>query len=146
MVPTPVIKALAVFHHHLGRSLASIVVLSLASAAFYGLAAVLQHEAAVQEPPNLSMQAGLLIRLVARPRWLLGTALDCVAYVFQFLALRRGSLALVEPILVLSLVFALPVAARLNHLAPRGCRPAGGWFGRGLRLCGCTHGADRAPS
>ena len=115
MVPTPVIKALAVFHHHLGRSLASIVLLSLASAAFYGLAAVLQHEAAVQEPPNLSMQAGLLIRLVARPRWLLGTALDCVAYVLQFLALRRGSLALVEPILVLSLVFALPVAARLNH-------------------------------
>ena len=41
--------------------------------------------------------------------------LDGVGYLFQFLALRRGSLALVEPILVLSLVFALPVSAWLDH-------------------------------
>jgi drug/metabolite transporter (DMT)-like permease len=33
----------------------------------------------------------------------------------QFLALRRGSLVLVEPLLVLSLVFALPVTAWLDH-------------------------------
>jgi len=38
-----------------------------------------------------------------------------VGYLFQFLALRRGSLALVEPLLVLSLVFALPVGAWLEH-------------------------------
>jgi drug/metabolite transporter (DMT)-like permease len=47
--------------------------------------------------------------------WLLGSALDGVGYLFQFLALRRGSLTLVEPLLVLSLVFALPVAAWLEH-------------------------------
>jgi drug/metabolite transporter (DMT)-like permease len=47
--------------------------------------------------------------------WLVGSALDGVGYLFQFLALRRGSLALVEPLLVLSLVFALPVAAWLDH-------------------------------
>jgi len=93
-VPTSVTQALAVFHHHIGRSLASIVLLSLASAAFYGLAAVLQHEAAIQEPPNLSMQAGLLIRLGSAakvaPRHSSRLAL---ATYFQFLALRRGSLA-----------------------------------------------------
>ena len=43
------------------------------------------------------------------------TLLDGVGYFFQFLALRRGSLVLVEPLLVLSLVFALPVAAWLDH-------------------------------
>ena len=89
--------------------------LSIASAASYGMAAVLQQHAAIREPPALSMRAGLLGRLVRRPRWLVGNALDGVGYLFQFLALRRGSLTLVEPFLVLSVVFALPVAAWLDH-------------------------------
>jgi drug/metabolite transporter (DMT)-like permease len=93
----------------------SIVVLSMASAAAYGFAAVLQHQAAVREPPELSVRAGLLIRLARRPLWLVGNALDGVGYLFQFLALRRGSLPLVEPLLVLSLVFALPMAAWLDR-------------------------------
>jgi drug/metabolite transporter (DMT)-like permease len=53
--------------------------------------------------------------LGAPAMWLVGNALDGVGYLFQFLALRRGSLSLVEPLLVLSLVFALPVAAWLDH-------------------------------
>lgn len=106
---------LRVFHHTIGRGLISIVVLSVASAASYGLAAVLQHRAAIRQPPELSMRAGLLVRLAHRPMWLVGNALDAVGYTFQFLALRRGSLALVEPVLVLSLVFALPVAAKLDR-------------------------------
>jgi hypothetical protein len=104
-----------VFHHHIGRSLVSIVVLSILSAASYGLAAVLQHQEVIREPQEMSMRAGLLVRLARRPVWLIGNALDGVGYLFQFLALRRGALALVEPILVLSLVFALPVAAWRDH-------------------------------
>jgi len=61
------------------------------------------------------MRAGLLVQLARRPLWLVGNALDGVGYLFQFLALRRGSLSLVEPLLVLSLVFALPVAAFLDR-------------------------------
>ena len=106
---------LGVFHHHVGRGLVSIVLFSLASAASYGLAAVLQHQAAIREPPEMSMRAGLLVSLAHRPLWLVGNALDAVGYLFQFLALRRGSLALVEPLLVLSLVFALPMGAWLEH-------------------------------
>lgn len=106
---------LGVFHHHVGRNLVSIIVLSIVSAASYGLAAVLQHHAAVGQPPELSVRVGLLVRLVRRPMWLVGNALDGVGYLFQFLALRRGSLLLVEPLLVLSLVFALPVTAWLDH-------------------------------
>jgi drug/metabolite transporter (DMT)-like permease len=113
--PALVAHSLSAFHHHLGRGLVSIVLLSIASAASYGMAAVLQQHAAIREPPTLSMRAGLLGRLVRRPRWLVGNALDGVGYLFQFLALRRGSLTLVEPLLVLSLVFALPVAAWLDH-------------------------------
>jgi drug/metabolite transporter (DMT)-like permease len=115
MVVAAVRVGLGVLHHHIGRGLVSIVVLSLASAASYGLAAVLQHHAAVREPPEMSVRAGLLVRLARRPWWLVGNALDGVGYLLQFLALRRGSLTLVEPLLVLSLVFALPVAAWLDH-------------------------------
>jgi drug/metabolite transporter (DMT)-like permease len=106
---------LGVFHHHIGRSLVSIIVLSIVSAASYGLAAVLQHHAAAREPEELSVRVGLLVRLAHRPMWLVGNLLDGLGYLFQFLALRRGSLLLVEPLLVLSLVFALPVTAWLDH-------------------------------
>jgi drug/metabolite transporter (DMT)-like permease len=107
--------ALQLLHHRVGRGVVAIVVLSMLSAAAYGLAAVLQHHAASEEPPELSMKMGLLVQLARRPMWLVGNALDVVGYVFQFFALRRGSLSLVEPLLVLSLVFALPLAARLDH-------------------------------
>ena len=99
--------------HEAGTGLASIVLLALLSAASYGLGAVLQHQAAVREHPEL--RAGLVLRLARRPLWLVGNALDGLGYLFQFLALRRGSLSLVEPLLVVSLVFALPVAAWLDH-------------------------------
>ncbi|MGH9017371.1 MAG: DMT family transporter, partial [Acidimicrobiales bacterium] len=107
--------ALGVFHHHVDRSLVSIIVLAIASAAAYGFAAVLQHHAAALESPELSVRVGLLVRLVRRPLWVLGNVLDGVGYLLQFLALRRGSLVLVEPLLVLSLVFALPLGAGLDH-------------------------------
>ncbi len=106
--------------HHLRFSLGAVLILSLASAAAYGLAAVLQHQAAVREPAELSMTAGLLVQLARRPLWLVGNALDIVGFLLQFVALRQGSLALVEPVLVLSLVFALPVSA---GLARRRVRP-----------------------
>jgi drug/metabolite transporter (DMT)-like permease len=95
--------------------LLSIVLLSLASAVAYGVAAVLQHRAAAKEPSDELMRLGLVATLARQPLWLAGNALDGVGFLLQFLALRRGSLTLVEPLLVLSLVVALPVAARLEH-------------------------------
>ena len=115
LVSVIALRTLGLPHHHVGSGLVSIVVLSVLSAVAYGLAAVLQHRAAVREPAELSMRAGLLIQLARRPVWLIGNALDGVGYLFQFWALRRGSLALVEPLLVLSLVFGLPAAAWLDH-------------------------------
>jgi drug/metabolite transporter (DMT)-like permease len=93
----------------------SVVALSLLSAAAFGLGAVLQQHAAVRQPRELSMRFGLLVRLASRRIWLAGLGLDWLGFLFQFLALTRGSLSLVEPILVLSLVFAFPVSAWLEH-------------------------------
>jgi drug/metabolite transporter (DMT)-like permease len=102
-------------HHHRGGGLLSIVLLSIASAISYGVAAVLQHHSTSKEAPSKSIRIGLVMNLTRRPAWLVGNALDGVGYLFQFEALRRGSLSLVEPLLVLSLVVALPVGARIEH-------------------------------
>jgi drug/metabolite transporter (DMT)-like permease len=102
-------------HHHGADGLLPIVLLSLASAVSYGMAAVLQHHATTKEPPDESMRLSLVAKLAQQPLWLLGNALDGVGFLFQFLALRRGSLPLVEPLLVLSLVVALPIAAHFEH-------------------------------
>ena len=108
-------REIAAFHHHIGSGLVTIVLLGLASAVAYGIAAVLQHDATTKETPDDVMRLGLVARLARQPLWLAGNGLDGVGYVLQFMALRRGSLLLVEPLLVLSLVVALPVAARREH-------------------------------
>jgi drug/metabolite transporter (DMT)-like permease len=119
---------------HMGHVL-SIVLLSLASAIAYGVAAVLQHHATTKEAPDESMRLGLVTKLAHQPLWLVGNVLDGVGYLFQFLALRRGSLPLVEPLLVLSLVVALPVAARLEHRrVSRGALLSAGAVAAGLAL------------
>lgn len=91
------------------------ITLALVSAACYGVAAVLQHQATATQPAELSMRLGLLVQLVRHPRWLLGNLVDVAGFAFQLLALRNGPLTLVEPLLVTSLVFAFPVAAWTGH-------------------------------
>lgn len=92
-----------------------VVVLSLAAAACYGAAAVLQHQAASSQPPHLALRADLMWALLRHPRWLFSNLVDFGGYVFQLWALRSGPLTLVEPLLVSSLVFAFPISAWLGH-------------------------------
>lgn len=91
------------------------MVLALCGAACYGVASVLQHQAAETQPPELTMRAGLIIRLARNPRWLLGNGLDVAGFACQLLALRNGPLTLVEPLLVASLLFAFPAAALVHR-------------------------------
>ncbi len=95
-----------------------VVIFALLSSAFYGGAAVLQHYASEQTPPELSLRPKLLIELFKYPSWLFGNLFDILGFVFQFLALRFGALSLVEPILVSSLVFAIPVASLIRKKVP----------------------------
>jgi drug/metabolite transporter (DMT)-like permease len=93
----------------------SVVLAALAAAACFAVAAVLQQSAASTQAPDLSLRPQLLAALLRQPRWLLGILASIGGYVFQFVALGRGSLALVEPLLVTSLVIALPLSAALEH-------------------------------
>jgi drug/metabolite transporter (DMT)-like permease len=119
--------------HLLDRAYApsSVVLASLAAASCYAIAAVLQQSAAVAEDPALSLRPALVGSLLRRRRWLLGILASVAGYAFQFLALRRGSLALVEPLLVASLVIALP----LNALVERRALSAREWA-PGLAIVG----------
>ncbi|MET9450170.1 DMT family transporter [Streptomyces cinerochromogenes] len=74
----------------------------------------------------------LLAELVRRPFWMIGMAGVVCAALFQSLALVNGPLALVQPLFILELPFALLVAAPLMHRR----LPRSGWWGVG----GCVAG------
>jgi drug/metabolite transporter (DMT)-like permease len=61
-----------------------------------------------------------MVALIQRPRWLLGTLAEVAGYVTQVFALRKGSLILVQTVLVSGLLFALPLGAFLNDRPMRG--------------------------
>lgn len=91
------------------------LVLSLVSAFLYALTTVLQHSAASEVAHEHSLRPALILHLVRRPRWLLAILAEVGAYLLQFIALRRGSLVLVQTVLVSGLLFALPMSAALTH-------------------------------
>src|ERR1700733_9187003 len=71
-----------------------VVLASLAAACCYAIAAAAQQSAARDEAADLALRPALLAALARRPRWLLGNLASVAGFAFQFLALRRGALAL----------------------------------------------------
>ena len=84
------------------------VALALVAAFFFALGLVLQEKAASEQPPE-SVGAGFLVRLARQPVWLLGLLAQGVGFVAQAIALGIGRLVVVQPLLVSSIVFALPL-------------------------------------
>jgi hypothetical protein len=93
----------------------SSIILAIAAAAVFGCGVALQQSAAAERPDSEAFRPGLLVGLARRPRWRLGLLADIVGFGLQAAALRQGSLVVVQPILTLALVFALWIAASLNH-------------------------------
>ncbi|MGV1050225.1 MAG: DMT family transporter [Solirubrobacterales bacterium] len=89
------------------------IVLALAAALFFALGTVLQQKGGLEKPSEGS-SSGLLLRMARRPVWLAGIAADAFGFVAQAAALGVGRLAVVQPLLVSSVVFALPLGARLT--------------------------------
>ena len=89
------------------------VVLALAAALVFALGTVLLQKAGMAEPAGGSA-SGLLLRMARRPVWLAGIAADALGFVFQAIALSIGRLAVVQPLLVSSVVFALPLGAKFT--------------------------------
>ena len=86
------------------------VALALVAAALFAVAAAAQQRSAAAVPDDRGPR--LVLTLVRRPLWWVGTLADVGGYVAQAAALGLGSLLLVQPLLVTSLLFALPLGAR----------------------------------
>jgi drug/metabolite transporter (DMT)-like permease len=96
-------------------NLAAATVAAMAAAATFAVSAVLQQRAARTVPPNESLSFRLLIDLIRQPSWLAGTASLVAGYCLQAVALAFGNVSFVAPLIVSELVFALPLATRLEH-------------------------------
>jgi drug/metabolite transporter (DMT)-like permease len=90
------------------------VVLALGAALLFALGTVLQQKVAAAAPDHRALRAGFLLELARRPMWLAGLALDMLGYVCQAAALGVGRLAVVQPLLATTVVFALPIGAKLT--------------------------------
>jgi drug/metabolite transporter (DMT)-like permease len=74
---------------------------------------VVRQRATMDVPSDQGVSAVMLATLLRRPVWWAGTSAAVAGYVFQALALIKGSLIVVQPLLVSALLFALPLSARL---------------------------------
>jgi drug/metabolite transporter (DMT)-like permease len=84
------------------------IVLALVAAFFFALGLVLQEKAASAQPAE-SVARGFLVRLAHEPIWLLGLLAQGIGFVAQAIALGIGRMVLVQPLLVATIVFALPL-------------------------------------
>jgi drug/metabolite transporter (DMT)-like permease len=84
-------------------------ILALVAAFFFALAATLQQKGALSMGSVSLGSASSLVNLVRQPWWLAGTGALLCGYAFQAVALANGRLAVIQPLLVTTIVFALPL-------------------------------------
>lgn len=104
------------------------VLAALASGACFASAGLLQQRAAHTKTGDEGLSARLLADLARQPMWLGGISLAVLSYGFQAVALNFGPLSVVQPLIVMEVVFALPIAAKLDRLR-LGWRD---WLGAGM--------------
>ncbi len=90
---------------------------ALAAAGGFAVSTALQQRSA-QAAPATAGSVRLLAHLSRRPAWLAGMTAGAGAFALHGLAVRTGALALVQPLLVCGVVFALPVRAALDRRPP----------------------------
>lgn len=91
------------------------VLAALAAAMSFAWAAILQQEAALAAPEDKALRLSLITELLRRPKWIAGITLLVVGYGFQLVALAYGPVALVQPIVITELAFAVPFAMARRH-------------------------------
>jgi drug/metabolite transporter (DMT)-like permease len=85
-------------------------------AALFAAVGIVVRQRAIQQEWNNSQDSGAIVTSwVRHPTWWAGTLGAIGGYVFQALALAHGSLLLVQPLLVSSLLFVLPLGARFSN-------------------------------
>lgn len=96
----------------------TVIACAAAIAAGLALAAtgLLQQYAARDRPSRERGSPKLILKLLQSKIWLAGAAAALISYAFQAVALTFGPLALVQPIVLSELIFAVPISVRLRGL------------------------------
>lgn len=87
-----------------------VLILSMSAACCLGFGFVLQQNAASRAPLNDFLSPRLLLDLIRVPRWLGGIGLMVCGMVLGAVALGKGEISLVEPLLATNLLFALALS------------------------------------
>ncbi len=89
--------------------------LALVAAFLFALAATLQQKGALNLPKVSLGEPSSLLKLLGQTMWLVGTGAMLIGYVVQAAALDRGQVSIVQPLLVTTVVFALPLGYYLTR-------------------------------
>jgi drug/metabolite transporter (DMT)-like permease len=89
--------------------------LALIAAFLFAVAATLQQKGALNLDGVSLAEPMSLVRLVGQRMWLFGTVALLIGYALQAAALDRGRLAVIQPLLVTTIVFALPLGYWLTN-------------------------------
>jgi drug/metabolite transporter (DMT)-like permease len=95
---------------------ATVVAVALGSALAAATSSILQHHSARTAPEGATGR--LLGHLLTRPLWLVGLGVALVGLALHVVALADGQLAVVQPVLISGVLFALPVSALLEGRRP----------------------------
>jgi drug/metabolite transporter (DMT)-like permease len=89
--------------------------LALGAAFFIAIGDVIHQRSAHEVTDEHLSHVALFMRLLSDRQWWLGSFVAAAGFAFQAAALGLGSVLLVQALLVTSLLFALPINARLTH-------------------------------
>jgi hypothetical protein len=95
------------------------VVLTLLAAACFGVSSVLQHHGANQVRRRFPLHPGLLVDVARQPLWLIGIVADLAGVTLHAVAVNIGELSVVQPLLTVGLVVALPLQILLGRSVSR---------------------------
>jgi hypothetical protein len=102
---------------------ATVIAVSLASAFTFAISTSLKHASASQLATRENSRIGGWRRFaratLTHPLWLGAIAADAIGFSLQVIALHLGALALVQPLLISGLLFALILRQRSGHEASR---------------------------
>jgi drug/metabolite transporter (DMT)-like permease len=101
-------------NQHAGAAMA----IGISSACGFAVANALQHRVAGTVPPSVRRAPDVLRHLTMKPVWLAATLVSFVAMVLHAVALRIGSIALVQPLMLVGVVLAVPLRAALERKLP----------------------------
>lgn len=90
-----------------------VILFALLSAICLAIGIVVRQRATMDVPQEAGLGATMITALLRKRLWWIGSGVAALGYVCQAVALSHGSLLVVQPLLVSSLLFALPLSARL---------------------------------